>query len=288
MNTTSEKVLRRLIIEGSEVEENAPLFGELAGGIEILSSSSFAIYLSEDSQVREEVSALAKRCGFIISHEEALQDRNWVAENSDLLKPVIRGRITVLPVLSSEQKFAALPTTPPSEQQTLYLLPGMGFGTGHHATTGMLLELLSAYHYTPFEPSHALDLGTGSGVLALAVALLYGVKVDAIDIDRDALKNAAENLSLNPEVASGITLIEGGIERAHNATYPLVCANLYAELLVELAPKIIELLSTGGYLFLSGIMTTLEPIVRDAFSSLELVERRSELQWAALVYRRIH
>ena len=129
--------------------------------------------------------------------------------------------------------------------------PGMAFGTGSHATTRMCLVLLDRIIGSP-PPERMLDLGTGSGALAIAAAFLGIEDVLAIDNDPVAVSVARENVAGNG-MAGRVTVAEGSLEAA-TGPFDIIAANLTASLLVKLAAPIYDALSASGKLIVSGTM----------------------------------
>jgi len=170
----------------------------------------------------------------------------------------------------------------------LRLDPGMAFGTGGHETTRLCLELLEAImDDMPTLPAPSvLDLGTGSGILAMAAVRLGAGRVCAVDIDPQAIEVARENLAINAltgQVECSTTPLE-----KLNGTFDVILANILAEELVRLAPQLIERLAAGGVLVLSGILAEKEELVRNGFSfkELEYRETRRDGEWVALLYKK--
>jgi len=165
--------------------------------------------------------------------------------------------------------------------------PGMAFGTGGHETTRLCLEMLeSVMEDGPLltVPS-LLDLGTGSGILAMAAALLGAGRILALDIDSDAVVVARENLVLNQlsdQVECGTVPLESLTER-----FDIILANILAEELVRLAPFLSDRLQPGGSLILSGILAEKEQLVRQGFDSqpLKYCKTASADEWVAMLYR---
>ncbi|HEY5523686.1 MAG TPA: 50S ribosomal protein L11 methyltransferase [Desulfuromonadaceae bacterium] len=165
--------------------------------------------------------------------------------------------------------------------------PGMAFGTGGHETTRLCLELLEiVMEGGPLltVPS-LLDLGTGSGILAIAASLLGAGRILALDIDPDAVVVARDNLALNglsDSVECGTAPLESLTER-----FDIILANILAEELVRLAPYLTERLQPGGALILSGILAEKEPLVRQGFASQPLKYCRTVCagEWVAMLYR---
>jgi ribosomal protein L11 methyltransferase len=165
--------------------------------------------------------------------------------------------------------------------------PGMAFGTGGHETTRLCLEMLeSVMEGSPLltVPS-LLDLGTGSGILAMAANLLGAGRILALDIDPDAVEVARENLALN-EMSD---LVECGITPLESLTecFDIILANILAEELVRLAKHLTDRLHSGGSLILSGILAEKEQLVRQGFSSqpLKYIRTACAGEWVAMQYR---
>jgi ribosomal protein L11 methyltransferase len=170
------------------------------------------------------------------------------------------------------------------EPGDLRLLDAPAFGTGLHATTAMCLEALQ--EIVQRSPLNAvLDVGTGSGVLALAALILGVPRALAIDVDDAALRVAADNARLNG-LDHRLQLERGGPETVSGA-WPLVLANILAAPLIEMAPALIRRLGHGGQLVLSGISRSAEPDVSRAYVRLGMqrVDVKSRGDWIGLVLR---
>ena len=165
--------------------------------------------------------------------------------------------------------------------------PGMAFGTGAHPTTRMCLEKLEEICFDECGgklPDPVLDVGTGSGVLSIAAALMGAKAITAVDIDPEAVRVTEENLALNGfsgEVAVSTTDLGELTD-----SYAVVLANILAEELVRLAGQLTARVAPGGWLILSGILTEKAEMVRAAFPSLELVSSPQEAEWSCLTLRK--
>ena len=138
---------------------------------------------------------------------------------------------------------------PAAARMSIHLDPGRAFGTGTHPTTRMCLRWLAADGAAAARSWHrVLDYGTGSGVLAIAAALLGAVEIDALDLDPDAVETARINAQAN-----GVVL-RTGLPDIARAPYGLIVANILATPLKLLAPLLSALLDSGGTLVLSGIL----------------------------------
>jgi ribosomal protein L11 methyltransferase len=156
--------------------------------------------------------------------------------------------------------------------------PGMAFGTGTHETTRLCLAAIEKH----FVGGSFLDVGTGTGILAIAVAKLFPeARVEACDIDAEAVEIARENARLN-EVAGQVTFRVGTVDEAQSAD--CVCANLTAETIVTMAASLVSI--TCGRLILSGILDShLEKIVTSLqqFGISEPAEVTTSGEWACVV-----
>jgi ribosomal protein L11 methyltransferase len=168
--------------------------------------------------------------------------------------------------------------------------PGMAFGTGQHATTRMCLEALEER----MQPGAlALDVGTGSGILAAAAALLGAAQVDAVDIDPIAVRAAGENAARNHvegivRVAEGSLCAAWPFDEPPADRYDLALANLSSRLVQELARPLVEALRPGGVALVSGLIEEHEAACRAAIEGAggRVVETRSDGPWRLFVVER--
>lgn len=166
----------------------------------------------------------------------------------------------------------------------LRLIDSAAFGTGLHPTTALCLHALDDIIGTS-QPNAMLDVGTGSGVLALAALRLGVPQVQAIDLDDDAIRVAANNARLNG-LATRLQLSRGGPESV-TGSWPLVVANILAAPLIEMAPALVRRVAHRGQLVLSGIPDSIEADVARAYVGLGMhrmgIMRRAG--WIALTLR---
>ena len=165
--------------------------------------------------------------------------------------------------------------------------PGMAFGTGAHPTTRMCLESLERICFDETGgrlPEAVLDVGTGSGVLSIAAALMGAVRITAVDIDPEAIRVTKENLELN----SMGELVDASTTdlRALEGEYQVVVANILAEELVRLSAQLVARVAPGGWLILSGILTEKAEFVCAGFPGLTLAESPREAEWSCLTFRK--
>jgi ribosomal protein L11 methyltransferase len=187
-------------------------------------------------------------------------------------RPVRVGRLLVVP--------AHDPSGPPAVRLT----DSAAFGTGLHPTTALCLQALQDVADVD-RPDVVLDVGTGSGVLALAALVLGVPRAIGIDIDDEAVRAAAENARING-LGERLRLVRGGPE-AVGGTWPLVLANVLAAPLIEMAPALVRRLGHDGRLVLSGIAASVEDDVTRPYVRLGLrrVRLLSQGGWVALVMR---
>jgi len=174
-----------------------------------------------------------------------------------------------------------------AERITIWLDPGMAFGTGHHPTTRLCLELMER-HVTP--GMAVADVGTGSGILAIAAARLGAEQVVAVDVDPHAVKVAQENAAVNG-VEERVAFAPGSAARARELAggpVPLVVANITADVLTFLKDDLAALVAPGGRIIVSGIVEPKWDGVKAAFAALgfSVEEARREDDWVAAVLRR--
>jgi ribosomal protein L11 methyltransferase len=197
-------------------------------------------------------------------------DEDWAARSQANLKAVTVGNIIVAP-----------PWDVPARGTFITIQPSMGFGTGHHATTRLCL---AALQQVDLEGRSAVDVGTGSGVLAIAASLLGASPVLAIDDDPDAIESARENVELNPGADVDVRVLD--LRTAGLAPFDLVLANLTGGLLVQAAARLQGLTDRDGMVILSGFMTHEEAAVLDAFDAFAVVRRLEEEEWLSVTLRR--
>jgi ribosomal protein L11 methyltransferase len=204
-----------------------------------------------------------------------VEDEDWAARSQAHLTPVRIGNLIVTPPWSAD----AVRATP--DVTTVVILPSMGFGTGHHATTRLCL---AALQHANIAGRSVIDAGTGSGVLAIAASLLGASPVIAIDDDADAIQSARENLDLNP--AARVDLRVADLRTSLLDAAEIVVANLTGTLLVQAAPLLTTLVAPAGRLIVSGLMEDEEAGVVAAFADLRVLDRNQEDEWCCLVFAR--
>ena len=162
----------------------------------------------------------------------------------------------------------------------LTLNPGMAFGTGTHDTTRLCMELLEKY-ITPQDT--VLDVGCGSGILAITAALLGANKIIGCDIDEVAVKVAGENAALNG-VQDRIAFHQGDLTSQVEGSFQIICANIVADVIIRLSEDAGRYLAKAGIFITSGIIDTREQDVLNALeqNGFQVIERRTSGGWVAL------
>jgi ribosomal protein L11 methyltransferase len=204
----------------------------------------------------------------------AVSALDWTAVARSHHRPVSVGRrLLVAPPWD-------VPAAPGRE--VLVIEPGMAFGTGQHATTRGCLEAIENAVAAGGIGS-ALDVGTGSGILALALARLGVPRVVAIDSDPQVVPLARENLARNG--AAGVALVAGTAADLA-ARFDLVVANLLADVLVREAEALAARVEPGGCLVVSGLLASQAPAVAAAYCGWRIAAEHRDEDWCTLVLRR--
>jgi ribosomal protein L11 methyltransferase len=247
--------------------------------------------------------AIAHAWPLTVTTPREIDDEDWARRSQQHLKPVTVGRITLFPD----------PRPPISARGSLaiVIIPSMGFGTGHHATTRLCLAALQAIDLAG---TFVVDVGTGSGVLAIAARLLGAHRAVGIDNDPDAVQAAQASLAVNPGV-DGVVFEEGDLrswlsapkleqlagERSTGLAAPklaslgderrrgiVVTANLTGALLVREAASLAAAIVAGGSLIVSGLLAAERPAVVAAFeraAALRVVWESQEDGWVGLLFK---
>jgi ribosomal protein L11 methyltransferase len=200
-------------------------------------------------------------------------DENWAARSQAALRAVRVGSVVVAPPWDVPDRSSA-------GQTVVVIKPSMGFGTGHHATTRLCLAALQRLD---LRGRSVMDVGTGSGVLAIAASLLGASPVAAFDDDDDAVASAEENLVLNPDARAEVHV--GDLRATGRRASDVVLANLTGGLLVAAAPELRHLTKPGGRLILSGFQTSEEADVVRAFTPLTVDHRDEQEDWLCVTLR---
>jgi len=265
------------VVEGSrDFQQPAPttevqgFFTEALAGVDL--TETFTHYLRDLAHLFPQLENLTPQLTVVTN--DAWQDR-W----QEHFPPIRVGK-----------RFLLLPPweTPPAESERIVITidPSMAFGTGHHATTQGCLEAIELVYEQHGAPDRALDLGTGSGILAIALAKLGAQHLWATDIDPIALTEARKNSETN-HVVDNVQLSDLSIEHLPHP-FTLIVANLFSTTLVSLAPSLSAIVIPQGHLILSGIQLDQEQDVLIAYAppAWSLVARLPKEEWVTLLLQR--
>ena len=209
-----------------------------------------------------------------------LPDQDWIRLSQEGLPPVRAGRFFVHGAHDAG--------VVPHGVIPMRIEAGMAFGTGHHETTALCLGVLSDLaRKRAF--TNVLDLGCGTGLLAIGAAMLWKRPVLASDIDPVAVEVTIANARANRTAPMIRAVVADGLSHptlAGNAPYDLIIANILAGPLTRLAPGITAALAPGGVLVLSGLLNNQENMLLSFYRGLRLKERRRDGPWSALVLAR--
>lgn len=224
----------------------------------------------QEAEIAERFAAMIKTAfPALLLERETLPDIDWIAKSLEGLKPVRAGRFLVH---GSHDRDKVLPG-----DIGILIDAGQAFGTGHHGTTAGCLNMIEDVLKSR-RVRNALDLGTGSGVLAIATYLMSRIPVVATDIDPVATRVARDNARTNG-VAGGIAFATApgfhhGIFR-DNGPFDLIIANILARPLMKLAPSLVRHLADDGTVILSGILAGQRWKVISAYNGAGLKHRRT-------------
>jgi ribosomal protein L11 methyltransferase len=262
------------------------LASDLAAALELEGSAQAVLIAEEpfaDGAVVEALYTDAPDAGWlsrITGHAVTvapLPDQDWIRLSQEGLPPVRAGRFFVHGAHDAG--------TVPHGVIPMRIEAGLAFGTGHHETTALCLAVLSDLaRRRAFRK--VLDLGTGTGLLAIGAAKLWKRQVAASDIDPVAVEVARGNARANGVAPLVQAVTADGLDNpllARGAPYDLVIANILAGPLTRLAPAIQRVLAPGAVLLLSGLLNNQEKLVTSFYGGLRLRNTRRMGPWSALV-----
>ncbi|MDR0579509.1 MAG: 50S ribosomal protein L11 methyltransferase [Campylobacteraceae bacterium] len=202
------------------------------------------------------------------------QNEDWIKKYQNSVQPIQAGSIYVHP--SWEKGKESL--------TNIIIDPALAFGSGHHESTYGCLLMLQRYINIG---SRMLDVGTGSGILAIAASKL-GAIADICDTDEQALESAKENFSKNGVKYKNAWLgsANEAKKQANGIKYNIIAANIVADVLLMIEKDLIDRLFDDGILILSGILDKYEERIKSVYSSLTLIDEFITNEWRTLVYKR--
>ncbi|MDE6189227.1 MAG: 50S ribosomal protein L11 methyltransferase [Clostridia bacterium] len=201
-----------------------------------------------------------------------VDDNDWVESWKENFRPIKTGKITIVPEW--------IEYAPEEGKNIVKIDPGMAFGTGEHESTKLCLLLLQSLE---LEGKSVVDVGTGSGILALAAARLGAKKVEAYDIDENAVKSAKENCKLNA-LQSKVKIEQANLLDKSSGKFNVALANITADVLISLSASLGNFLKDDGVIITSGIILKREEDVKEAFENagFKLSARASMGEWVAM------
>ncbi len=272
-----------ILIRKDNVEDVLPVLVESdVAGSELLGEDTARLYLQCDNLPEEFCARLENDFDCAVEETSEIRNEDWISMAQSDWRELKIGCFHIIPVLSDnkndgeEEKEAC---------QRIFLAPGLGFGTGEHSTTKNVLKYLQDNRLEG-KVSRTLDVGTGSGILAIASALHHKSDVIAIDIDADALENARCNLK-NNNVSEKVHLCLATIDGVSGG-FDIVVANVYAEVLIDIRDELFKRVQSGGSLIISGIMDTKADSVKEAFAHPDffMVDEITDEKWTTIWYQR--
>lgn len=272
-----------MIEDYSDVTEGLnAIYGELLDE-EILkkdkSKAAVSVYLSEDRNATETLTVLNARfssLGLNVKTETlGLKEEDWANCWKKYYKPIHIGkRVVIVPMWEDY--------SPKPDEVTVKMDPGMAFGTGTHETTSLCAELIEKYM-----PSNcrALDVGTGSGILAILESKLGADTVDALDIDHNAVKVAKENCIANN--VSNVSCRQSDLIAKADGKYDFISANIVADIIIRMAENVSQYLKPNGLLVVSGIIEPQAEQVISVFKNkgFTLEFKLDKNDWNAFVFK---
>lgn len=199
---------------------------------------------------------------------EKKENKDWVEEYKKGIKPIIIDNIYIHTTWQEEKE----------NYLNIKINPALAFGSGHHESTYCCVKFLQKFAKNNLR---ALDIGCGSGILAIAMAKL-GSKVEICDTDDLAVKSALENAELNN--VNFTKAWHGSVDKAEGL-YDLVVANIIADVILILEKDIKKHLEDNAILILSGILDKYKTRIKEKFQDLELIDEMQINEWCSLVYK---
>jgi ribosomal protein L11 methyltransferase len=242
---------------------------------------------SGSKRVRLEVYDVTKSEAAVLKREFGGEIRNLNRSSADWVKSIIqkkpipiRGKLRIVNLEPEAGKIA--------DGDVIFVPASLAFGTGEHATTAGCLRLLCDIVPTGNNDWSFLDVGTGTGILALAAAKLGAERIDAIDADAIAVRTAKKNARLNRLSGKVRIWRQDVLKFEPESDYDIVAANLYSVLLRQAIPRLVKAARKGGFLIFSGILRDQEAEVKEWLRErkLELKESRSRGKWIAMLARK--
>jgi ribosomal protein L11 methyltransferase len=210
--------------------------------------------------------------------QSTLEHKNWNDEWEKTIQPIkVSDKIVIKPSFRDYQK--------QDDEIVIIIDPKMSFGTGYHQSTRIMIRLIERNLKSGMK---VLDVGTGTGILAIVCAKLSAEKVITCDNDEFVQDNVLENFKTN-NVLDKCSFIYGTIDQIEEKNFDLIIANIQKNTLIDIAEKIKEKITLNGLVILSGLLVEDQKEIIDKYSSLnfKLLETELEDEWLGLVFKSI-
>lgn len=255
-------------------------------------------YFAEETDIQALTEQLNEAIARLVQHDidtgepvietSIVDDEDWANAWKQYFKPLkVSERLTIKPTWEDYE--------PQENEVVIEIDPGMAFGTGTHATTALCMQALEE---VIAGGEHVIDIGTGSGILAITALRLGADHVLALDLDPVAVSSAANNADMNgleqrvtamhSDLLQAVQAKEQNVAIGVSLPVKVVVANILAEIIVQFVDDVYDVLETGGYYIASGIITSKEGLVRDALSAagFEIVRTKHDQDWVVIVARK--
>jgi len=298
-------MLSEIGIEAIEIEDHIPLTKEETKGmfIDILPEfpkddgiARISFYLEADADAKDLLCRVTEGLnelkdfvdlGPCLLEESETEDKDWVNNWKQYFKPFTVDHILIKPTWEKIPKEH-------TDKLMVEIDPGTAFGTGSHETTQLCIRQLQKY---VTQDSEVLDVGTGSGILAITALKLGAKRAVGTDLDENAITASAENAKVNGISSEIFSLVLGNViddknvkNRVGYECYDIVVANILADIIILLQKDIARHLKKGGIFITSGIINTKEAAVREALAgnkALEILETTAQGEWVSFTARRV-
>jgi ribosomal protein L11 methyltransferase len=245
-------------------------------------------YLPMNSFLGETVDAIKNSINNLVSYNidigentvsvSEVYEEDWATAWKKYYHPVkVSERFTIVPTW---EEYTPVQT----DELIIELDPGMAFGTGTHPTTVLCIQALER---TVKQGDKVIDVGTGSGVLSIAAAMLGAESVQALDLDEVAVESARQNIELN-KVEQNVTVTQNNLLNGINIAVEIVVANILAEVILMFTDDAAKTVKKDGYFIASGIIKQKKDEVKDAIekAGFETVETLQMEDWVAFIAKR--
>ena len=231
-------------------------------------------YVGEDKYVKSEVDEILGQFG-VEASVKVIQQENWNKQWEENFSPIVVDDNLAIKAPFHSESF--------DTKHTIVIEPKMSFGTGHHATTSMMCRLIADLD---LNGKTGLDMGCGTGILAIYASILGAAKIYAIDIDEWVYENTMENAARNG--VDNIVASQGDVEDIPEVEYDFVFANINLNILKKQIPTYARLMKNGAVLLLSGFFLTEIDQIKQVCANCGLTFDRciSQDEWTACVFEK--